>query len=171
MTDELKRLREALGATRPELESAPDPEARRQAMEAALQAFDQENAKAAQGSAAGRRQNWGRASLLARLFGGRLMNIQMPSLKPALMGSASFAVIAIAVLATRDLPNKDAVVPLPTELRSEVDKASAVKSNELALIAPRRELEDADNKPALHAGAGTVATGEAKTMVPVTSTR
>jgi hypothetical protein len=147
MTDELKRLREALGSTRPE----PDPEARRQAMDAALQAFDEEkareNAGATQGSAAGERQNGGRASLLARLFGGRLMNFTFPSLKPALMGGASLAVIAIAVLAARDLTNKDAIAPLPApaELRSEVDRVSAVESNEVlraapAANAPEREL-------------------------------
>ena len=69
MTDEMDRLKRALDATRPE----PDHEVRRRAMDAALRAFDQEKAReimgAAQGSAAGDRQNGGRASLLARLFG------------------------------------------------------------------------------------------------------
>ena len=75
------------------------------------------------------------------------MNFTFPSLKPALMGGASLAVIAIAVLATRDLANKDAIAPLPApaELRSEVDKVSAVESNEAlrtapAANAPEREL-------------------------------
>ncbi len=80
MTDEMDRLKQALEATRPE----PDPEARRRAMDAALRAFDEENAReiieAAQGSAAGERQSKGRANLLARLFGGLPMNIPMPSL-------------------------------------------------------------------------------------------
>ena len=46
------------------------------------------------------------------------MNIPMPSLKPALMGGASLAVIAIAVLATRDLPRKTdfTLPPIPAEL-------------------------------------------------------
>ena len=104
MTDEMNRLREALDATRPQ----PDPGVRRQAIDAARQAFEEEkareNAGVAQGSVAGERQNGGRANLLARLFGGRFMNIPMPSLKPALLGGASLAVIAIAVLATRDMP-------------------------------------------------------------------
>ena len=42
------------------------------------------------------------------------MNIPMPSLKPALMGGASLAVIAIAVLATRDLPRKTEIAPPAT---------------------------------------------------------
>ena len=63
------------------------------------------------------------------------MNIPMPSLKPLLMGSASVAVIAIAVLATRDMPRKDELVPLPVpaELRLEGDENAAVRGNDTAL--------------------------------------
>jgi Ca-activated chloride channel family protein len=142
MTDELKRLRDAFDATRPE----PDAEARARDIAAARQAFEEEKIDAAQGSAETGRQNGGRASLLARLFGGRLMNIRMPSLKPALMGSASLAVIAIAVFATRDLSNKDGVLPLPmpSETRFEADSVSATESNEAlpgsVANAPEREL-------------------------------
>jgi Ca-activated chloride channel family protein len=120
MTDELDRLKQALDATRPE----PEPEARLRAVGAAQRAFEEEKAVIAQGSAAENRQNGGRANLLARLFGGRLMNISMPRLKPALMGGASVAVIAIAVLATRDLERKDGIIPptAPVELRFEDDK-------------------------------------------------
>ncbi|MEE8455683.1 MAG: VWA domain-containing protein, partial [Limibaculum sp.] len=138
MTDEMDRLKQALAATRPE----PDPEVRRRAMDAALRAFDEENMReifgATQGSAAGERQSKGRASLLARLFGGLPMNIPMPSLKPMLMGGASLAVIAIAVLATRDLPRKSAIEPMPApgEVHFEADKNAAIAGGETALTAP-----------------------------------
>jgi Ca-activated chloride channel family protein len=170
MTDDLNRLREALEATRAE----PDPGARRRAIDTARQAFEEEKTGAAQGSAAGERQNGGRANLLARLFGGRLMNIpamRFPSLKPMLMGSASIAVIAIAVLATRDLPNKNELVPGPAELRSEVDKVSAIASNEVpqaapAANAPERELLASPAPADLSAvGAGsTVTLGDDATL-------
>jgi Ca-activated chloride channel family protein len=139
MTDEMDRLREALDATRPE----PEPEARRRAVDAALRVFEEEKAVIAQGSAVADRQNGGRASLLARLFGGRSMNIPMPSLKPMLMGSASVAVIAIAVLATRDLSNKEefSPPPAPTEIRAELDAASAIGSNEVARPGPAPVVE------------------------------
>ena len=160
MTDDINRLKQALDATRPGLESEPDREVRRQAMDAALRAFDEENAPAAQGSAAMERQNGGRANLLARLFGGKSMNIpalkipalnipplNLPSLKPLLMGSASVAVIAVAVLATRDLSNKDQMVPLPApiELTTEAEKSAAAGTYELKRTDPLGPVAPGDS--------------------------
>ncbi|HSF95144.1 MAG TPA: VWA domain-containing protein [Thermohalobaculum sp.] len=107
MTDELDRLREALEATRPE----PDPKVRGRAMDAALRAFDEENAEARQGSAATDRHSKRGAGWLARLFGGRPMQISIPSLKPALMGGASLAVIALAVVVSRDVQKELDLAP------------------------------------------------------------
>lgn len=120
MTDELDRLREALDATRPQ----PDPEARARALGAAMNAFDEENAAAAQGSAAGDRLSKRGAGWLARLLGGRSMKFPEFRLKPALMGGASLAVIALAVVMTREVQSPlDAVAPVgapaPAELRDD----------------------------------------------------
>ena len=170
MTDEMDRLKQALAATRPE----PDPEVRRRAMDAALRAFDEENAReiieAAQGSAAGERQSKGRASLLARLFGGLPMNILSmkfpgPSLKPLLMGGASVAVIAIAVLATRDLPRKTEIAPptTPAELTIEVDKSALAEGDEVLQSAPATrvlEREVSISIDAVSGVAGFVAAGD-----------
>jgi hypothetical protein len=132
MTDEMDRLKRALDATRPE----PQPEAQLRAMDAALRAFEEEKAVIAQGLAAADRQNGGRANLLARLFGGRLMSISMSKLKPVLMGGASVAVIVVAVLATRDMPRKDALTPLPTttEQKAEDDKRGNREGNETVVL-------------------------------------
>ncbi len=176
MTDEMDRLKQALAATRPE----PDPEVRRRAMDAALRAFDEENAQeivgATQGSAAGERQSKGRASLLARLFGGLPMNILSmkfpgPSLKPMLMGGASVAVIAIAVLATRDLPRKTEIAPptTPAELTIEVDKSALAEGDEVLQSAPatsalEREVLSKSDPAALPANAGGTVTRDALTL-------
>ena len=132
MTDEMDRLKQALDATRPE----PEPEAQGRAMGAAMRAFEEEKAMIAQELATADRQNGGRANLLARLFGGRLMKISMSKLKPALMGSASVAVIVVAVLATRDMPRKDALTPLPTatEQKLEEDKSGNRERNEAVVL-------------------------------------
>jgi Ca-activated chloride channel family protein len=150
MTDELDRLREALAATRPE----PDPEARRRAVNAALRSFDAEYADAAQGSAAPDRLSKGRANLLARLFGGRSMKFPVFSLKPALMGGASLAVIALAVVVTRDLRDEPLIAfepsaPAPAELRLEADEAAP-----LADAKPERELMAKTGPAPQSAGAG-----------------
>ena len=107
-----------------------------------------------------------------------IATMRFPSLKPALMGGASVAVIAIAVLATRDLPNKDEFAPMTTELRSEVDKVSAIESNEVldadpAANTPERELLAPSATSELSTfsttGTGTLgdgaASGEAKVRV------
>ena len=165
MTDEMDRLKRALDATRPE----PDQAVRRRTLDAALRTFDEENSReslaATQGSAAGERQSKGRASPLARLFGGLSMNIPMPSLKPALMGGASLAVIAIAVLATRDLPRKTEIAPptTPAELTIEVDKSALAEGDEVLQSAPATsvlEREVSISIDAVSGVAGFVAAGD-----------
>ena len=165
MTDEMDRLKRALDATRPE----PDQAVRRRALDAALRTFDEENSReslaATQGSAAGERQSKGRASPLARLFGGLSMNIPMPSLKPALMGGASLAVIAIAVLATRDLPRKIEIAPpaTPVEQTIEIDKSAVAEGDEVLQSAPATsvlEREVSISIDAVSGVAGFVAAGD-----------
>jgi Ca-activated chloride channel family protein len=161
MTDQMDRLKHALEATKPE----PDPKVRREAMDAAMRAFDEENSPATQGSAAGKRQNGGRVSLLDRLFGGFSMINPMPNLKPMLMGGASVAVIAIAVLATRDMPRKSDLAPLPApvERSAGAGQIAGGESNELARVAPAKAEREslAKNSPAdLRTGASNgVSTG------------
>jgi Ca-activated chloride channel family protein len=173
MTDDLDRLKQALDATRPE----PRPESRRRAIDAALRAFEEVNPAITQETAAADRQNGGRANLLAQLFGGRLMKNFMPNLKPVLMGGASVAVIAIAVLATRDAERREVLTPPPavTGQKAEDDRSGNRERNEAAqpgrTDAPSQPFETPsapevqraiplNNAPAdLSAGAGGTVTG------------
>jgi len=126
MTDELEKLKRALDATRPE----PDPEARARALGAAMKAFDEENAAARQETAVGDRLSKRGAGWLARLLGGRSMKFPEFRLKPALMGGASLAVIALAVVVTRETQSPlDAIAPVnapaPVELRDDRNEAAS----------------------------------------------
>ncbi|MEL6235425.1 MAG: VWA domain-containing protein, partial [Pseudomonadota bacterium] len=99
MSDELDRLQNALRDATP----APAPQARDRALAAALAAFDAAAEKNLSGSQAGEvqlRSKDTRPHWAARLFGG----LQMPSLslKPALLGGASLAVLAMAVVIVQD---------------------------------------------------------------------
>ena len=99
------------------------------------------------------------------------MNIPMPSLKPMLMGGASVAVIAIAVLATRDLPRKTdfTLPPIPAELRIEIDKSAVAGGDEVLQSAPatsalEREVLSKSDPAALPANAGGTVTRDALTL-------
>ena len=95
MTDELNRLEQAF---KNDPHAAPRQSARKLALDAAMQAFEEENAPRHQGSGAlDRLKNIGNAVFTP--FRRRLsMNITSPNLKPLLLGGASLAVLSVAVL-------------------------------------------------------------------------
>ncbi len=142
MTEELDRLKQALDATRAE----PDPAARRRAVAAALRAFDGETARASQGSAAAVRPKVSGAGWPARILGGLTMHlpthVPLPRLTPALMGGASLAVIAIAVLAVREMPREIEApqgVP-PTAVRTEAAAPQAAAGRSGPVFAGKESL-------------------------------
>ena len=108
MTDEndkhIERLKAALAA---DLAPEPRAEARRAAIDAALGRFDEKFAEARQGSAAEERPKGRRSSL--NLFGRRSMKTSFRKLRPALLGGASLAVLALGVVITQ----QSAFGPLP----------------------------------------------------------
>ncbi|RMF40415.1 MAG: VWA domain-containing protein [Alphaproteobacteria bacterium] len=107
--DELKRLAAALRAATPE----PDAQARARALEAAMKAFD------AQGKAQAVRQTKRRPHWVARIFGG--LNMPTLSLRPALLGGTSLAVIALAVVLVQN-PEfyRNRPAPAPERLETPV---------------------------------------------------
>ena len=181
MTDELEHLKQALDVTQPE----PDKAARRRAIGAAMDAFDQEFADARQGSAAPTRPSRQRASWFARLFGGRAMKLTYRRLNPVLLGGASLATIAVALIVAYDLPQKKPepqqfgladrenyeVPALSTEgfvggsagNRSDSQRAGEIAANErpaasdpARALAPQSLTEGNDGAYATHRGAGSL---------------
>ena len=120
MTDELKRLEEALRGPLPE----PEPQARERALAAALAAFDAAEPQARQGSRAAERP-MGRASIwLKNLFGRNAMNLARANLRYRLVGAAGLAVLAV-VVAARTLITDPVSVYGPEEDRHALSSVPA----------------------------------------------
>lgn len=92
MTDELEHLRQALAR---EPGPKPDDAEKQRAIAHAVSAFGKKNLDTAQGSRTDDRLKEQAGGFFTTIFGRRPMR-----LSPALMGSASFAVLALAVLST-----------------------------------------------------------------------
>ncbi len=92
MTDELEKLREALAR---ESRPKPDDAEKQRAIAQAVSAFEKKNLDAGQGSHTDDRLKEQAGGFFTTIFGRRPMR-----LSPALMGTASFAVLALAVLST-----------------------------------------------------------------------
>ncbi len=95
MRDELDRLKEAFADEAP---LRPRDGARRAAIDAALKAFDEENAKSRQGSAGEDRLKERGNSILHFLFGRRSMHMTQTRLPLVLAGGASLAALALAIV-------------------------------------------------------------------------
>ena len=145
MTDELDKLESAFEATRPE----PDHAARRRAVEAALGAYDAENATAAQGSAAGARPTRQRANWFARLIGGLPMRLTYKRLNPMLLGGASLATIAVAMIVAYDYPKKrlegpDFAIEQRQNAADTRDESVALRDDKANAPAPSVPAESAE---------------------------
>ena len=129
MTDELKRLEEALRAPSPE----PPAEVRERAMAAAFAAFEEENSPARQGSRAGERQTGRLSRFINTLFGRRSMSFANPSFRYVLAGGASLAVLALV------LTNSVTMLPAPPESPIVLaENTGSVAGNEDVTAAPAR---------------------------------
>lgn len=140
MTDELEHLRQALAR---DPGSKPDDAEKQRAIAQAVAAFEKKNLDTAQGSHAEDRLNEQAGGFFTTIFGRRPMR-----LSPALMGSASFAVLALAVLSTnavlqnpfweftRPAPETkklDAVATKLEERRSDSKKEIANKQRQIVV--------------------------------------
>ncbi len=136
MSDAVDRLKRGF---RDEAPVRARDEARKQALSAAMDAFDEENSPVRQGSVAGARlkaKESGALSLLRRLS----MTFSTANFKYALAGSASFAVLAIAVINTVEFQK----TPVPPQTlnalqhgkQSEPAKTLAAKPNEERVFTP-----------------------------------
>ena len=120
MTDELKRLEEALRGRLPE----PEPQARERALAAALAAFDAADPQARQGSRTAERP-MGRASIwLGNLFKRSAMNLAHANFRYRLVGAAGLAVLAV-VIAARTLITDPVSVYGPEENRHALSSSPA----------------------------------------------
>jgi len=140
MTDEIDRLKQAFRAA-----PTPDPhvEAKRQAIERAMLAFDEKNARANQGSGVMDRLRETAGAVYETLIGRRSMR-----LNPALAGGASLAVLTLAILSATyvqrtswDGGGSIQVTPAPapapvepSEPRATEPRDLAAKSNEQAQL-------------------------------------
>lgn len=140
MTDELEHLRQALAR---EQGPTPDDAEKQRAIAQAVSAFEKKNLNAVQGSHVEDRLKEQAGGFFTTIFGRRPMR-----LSPALMGSASFAVLALAVLSTnavlqnpfweftRPAPETkklDAVTTKLEEKRSDSKKEIANKQRQIVV--------------------------------------
>ncbi len=141
MTDELKKLQEALQAPPPK----PAEAQRERAMAAAMAAFDEKNSAAAQGTELEERHTGRVSRFINALFGRRSMSFANPTFRYALAGGASLAVIAVVLTTTMTMQP----APFDTGQRIFGRLEGGTLSNEANQPAPatvpaRRELADAD---------------------------
>ena len=154
MTDELKRLEEALRASSPE----PPVAARERAIAAAMAAFDAEHPPARQGSRGAERHTGRASSFLETLFRRHPMNFAHTSLRHVLAGGAFLAVIAVVVTHTltmdpatdmldhagADASNAEVIAALRNGEPERLDDRAAREQRELAPTSLRgTEDEDA----------------------------
>ena len=98
MSTELDELKQACAA---EEHPLPSDASRDSAIANAMQAFAQETSSNTQGSHDPDRLTPTRTSVFKNLFGRRPMNLNLPNLKPMMIGGASLAVLSLAILNTQ----------------------------------------------------------------------
>ena len=144
MTDELKRLEEALRGSSPE----PPAAARERAMTAAMAAFDAEHPSARQGLRGAERHTGRASSFLETVFRRRPMNFAHPNLRHVLAGGAVIAVLAVVVVNNLtvgptpiETPATNAISAAPDSGGAEVTVAqrAAVKEREGDGVAAERD--------------------------------
>lgn len=120
MNNEIDKLKQAFDA---EGHPLPSEESRDAAIAVAMQAFAQENLSNSKGSNDSDRLTNTGTTVFRNLFRRRSMNLDLPKLKPMMIGGASLAVLSIAILNTQFLQQK---LPSPTDLEiAEVGIAPA----------------------------------------------
>ncbi|MEO9874077.1 MAG: VWA domain-containing protein [Anderseniella sp.] len=139
MNDELNRMERAF-----ERQAAvrPSDAARQAAMRAATEAFEQENAKAHQGSTIGSRLRERGNQLLIALKRRPFMDFAHPKLTHVLAGGASLAVLAVAVVSLDHIRPGTVSTPLESKLdtAAPADEKDAVVA--LTDNAPAARLEE-----------------------------
>ena len=110
MSNELDKLKDAFAA---EGKPLPSEESREAAIAVAMQAFAEENEINIQGSSTTDRLTNTDSSVFTKLFRRRSMNLNLPNLKPVMLGGASLAVLGVAIFNTQYLQQK---LPLPMDL-------------------------------------------------------
>ena len=141
MTDELKKLQEALQAPPPK----PADDVRERAMAAAMAAFDEKNSTARQGTGSEERHTGRISRFINTLFGRRSMSFANPTFRYALAGGASLAVIAVVLTNTMMLqPTTFDAVQAPID-ELQVGTLSNEATQPVPTTAPaRQEMADAD---------------------------
>ncbi len=129
MSTELENLKKAFEA---EGQPLAREGSRKAVIERAMQAFEEENAPARQGSADSDRLTNIAGAVFGFLFRRRPMNATYPNWKPYLLGGASLAVLGLAILNTQHVWQ---TLPPPFEQEIIADAPHAV--SEMAVAAPQ----------------------------------
>jgi len=141
MTDELKKLQEALQAPPPK----PAEDLRERAMAAAMTAFDEKNSPTAQGTESEERHTGRISRFINTLFGRRSMSFANPTFRYALAGGASLAVIAVVLTNTMMLqPTTYDAVPRSFSKLEVGTLSNDTNQPVVASETARQELADAD---------------------------
>ena len=109
MSTELDKLKDAFAA---EGQPLPNEASRDASTAAAMKAFAEENETDVQGSSEPVRLTSTDNSMFKKLFRRRSMNLNLPNLKPIMLGGASLTVLSVAIFNTQYQQQK---LPLPLE--------------------------------------------------------
>ncbi|WP_282606730.1 VWA domain-containing protein [Pelagibius sp. Alg239-R121] len=154
MSDELDRMKRAFRGQDP---VRPDDAARQAAMGAAMTQFQEENAKAHQGTGIGARLRERGNNLLIALKRKPMMNFAQPKLRHMLAGGASLAVLTFAVLNFNQI--EQALMPAMYDYSNDEADLPADKEESVA-------MSEAEPAPRIEGLVGRQALSEKKRQVP-----